>query len=251
MRYEFVNKALMIEYENRRIIVIADLHIGYEEMLNEQGVLIPRRMFQDIIKDLNNVFDNISRGNKGVRENDRKKVEEIVILGDLKHEFGIVNKQEWKETSDILEMLKKRCEKIVIVKGNHDKIIEPIARKNGVDVRDFYVDGEIAFLHGDKMNIEIIDKRIKTIVMGHMHPAVTLKDKYGKSERYKCFLKGIWKGKQIFILPSFFPLVEGTDVFVADNKMGFDFDLSKFDVYAVGEDRVYEFGKREEIEGRD
>ena len=31
-------------------LVIADIHIGYEEALNKQGVLVPRQQFEDMAK---------------------------------------------------------------------------------------------------------------------------------------------------------------------------------------------------------
>ena len=35
-------------FRKRRILAIADLHLGYEEMLNRQGVMMPRFNFKEI-----------------------------------------------------------------------------------------------------------------------------------------------------------------------------------------------------------
>ena len=233
---KIIGKALF--FSEKRILAIADLHIGYENMLNERGVLVPRAQFREMMNDLKKVFDEI--------EKKQEKAKEIVILGDLKHDFGRISKQEWKETLALLDFLKKKCKKIVLIKGNHDAILEPIARQKGIELRDFYIKDDICFMHGHKIFAGCLSKGIKTIVLGHGHPAIVLRDKI-KSERYKCFLAGKWKGKQIIILPSFFPLVEGSDISMDfENGLAFNFNLKNFKVYAIG-DKVYEFGKVKSI----
>lgn len=235
--FKLVDKALLIEQTSKKILVLADLHIGFEEALNKQGIFLPRTMFKEIMKEAEKLF-----GSSG-------KIDEIIILGDLKHEFGKISRQEWQEVLSFLDFLKTKCKKIVLVKGNHDTILEPIIRQREqekIEIKDFYVIDDICFIHGHKMFSECLDKKIKTLVLGHLHPAVTIHDKT-KSERYKCFLVGRWKGKKIIILPSFFPLVEGADVFIEDTNLAFNFNLKKFKVYAVG-DKIYEFGELGEIE---
>jgi metallophosphoesterase superfamily enzyme len=99
-------------------------------------------------------------------------------------------------------------------------------------------------------------------VFGHLHPAIVLNDEY-KSEKYKCFLEGEWKGRRVFVLPSFSSASLGFDLsevdrlnddervsrggrkikgkfFVIDGK-----DLKKFEVvvYNNKENREYRFRK--------
>ncbi|MBU3912609.1 MAG: metallophosphoesterase [Nanoarchaeota archaeon] len=226
--YEMIGKALWFPAE--KILVIADLHIGYEDMLSSVGVFIPKHQFQQTLDELARVVDRIG------------KVKEIVICGDLKHEFGKISNQEWKETLKILDFLQERG-KVVLVRGNHDSILEPIARRRGLKIVESYVVKGILFAHGDK-KVNISDKKIKMIVLGHKHPAITVSDNY-KSEKYKCFLVGKWQGKLVVILPSFFPLVEGSDVSLEDTNLGFELNLKEFDVYVPvsGEENVLKFGK--------
>jgi uncharacterized protein len=231
--FEFIGKALFFPEE--KIMVISDLHIGYEESLSEQGIFVPRRQYEEIMKDIKQVFEKIG------------KVREIIITGDLKHEFGTISSQEWRETREILDFLKTKSEKIVLIKGNHDTILEPIARRGELEIKESYTEGEICFIHGNKMISECLDKRVKMIVMGHRHPAFILSDKY-KKERYKCFLVGKWKDKEVIIMPSFFPFIEGTDIVnIEDNSLFIpEKDLKNFEVYAIG-DKIYKFGKLKEI----
>lgn len=225
--FQFVGKALW--FSSERTLVIADLHMGYEESLNSAGVYLPRTQFKDSMDDLKKVFEKIG------------KVKEIVILGDLKHEFGKILEQEWRETIEVLDFLQEKG-RVALVKGNHDSILEPIARKNGIKVVDFYEKDGIFFMHGHKLFPEALGKEVKTIVLGHRHPAVVISDKY-KSERYKCFLVGKWKGKEVIVLPSFFPFIEGSEISIDEGKFIIpEPSLKNFEAYVVG-DEVYKFGK--------
>jgi len=60
--YEFIDRTLF--FPKKGILVIGDLHIGYEAMLRQSGVLIPERQIKDIIKDLKNIFKEIK--NRGL-----------------------------------------------------------------------------------------------------------------------------------------------------------------------------------------
>lgn len=231
MRYKFIDKALIID----NIFVISDIHVGYEEALNKQGVLIPRHQFEETMQDLKKIFVEL--------ENKKEKIKEIVILGDLKHEFGEISDSEWRDTFKFLEYLFEKCKKIICIKGTHDTILAPILRKfPSVKFLDYYINDNVAFLHGDKDQgfcNPIRDKQIKLIVRGHLHPAITISSG-AKKETYKCFLVGKEKGKEIIILPSFLPIIEGMDV----SGMG---EFFNFKVFVVG-DKVYEFGKVKNIE---
>ena len=85
-----VGKALWIK--KLKILVVADLHIGYEEALAEEGYLLPRTMFKEMSKELKELLEKL-------------KPNLVVINGDLKHEFGQISKQEWFETNTILDII--------------------------------------------------------------------------------------------------------------------------------------------------
>lgn len=236
----FIGKCVLIEddfgeYKRvRRILVLADVHLGYEDSV--MGFPL-RVIFQETFEDLKQVFENVENSNGG-------GVDLVVLLGDVKHYFGGILDQEWRETRKFFDLLKsylKKDGRIVVVKGNHDVILEPLSREMGFELKDFFVLGRYGFFHGDRVFQEISAKGIQVLFCGHLHPAVTLREGV-KSERYKCFLAGKWKGKRVVVLPSFFPLVEGGDIFYHEGNLGFEFDVKKADVFVVGE-KVYEFGK--------
>ena len=212
-------------------LIISDVHIGYEEALNKKGVLIPRFQFREIIGRLEKMISN-------------KIFNKIIINGDVKHEFGTISEQEWRHTLRLIDYLKKYCKEIILIKGNHDKILGPIAKKRNVKVKDYLVVKDTLIIHGDKLNDDILKltKKIKKIIIGHEHPAVGLAEG-SRVETYKCFLKGKWKNKTLIVQPSFNLVTEGTDVLKEALLSPFlKQDLGKFDVYIVS-DKVYEFGK--------
>jgi len=252
MNYKFIDKSVYLEEE--KILVIADLHLGYEQGLQEQGVLIPKTQYKKTIEDLKKIFEEISKIDIGKEKTHNqaardlvinKKIKEIIILGDLKHEFSQASSQEWREVLDLLEFFQEKCEKIIIIRGNHDNYLINIAKNKGSELKDFYILGDKAFIHGNKIFPEILDKKIKRIFLGHMHPAISIA-KNVKKEIYKCFLVGKYKGKEIIILPSFFPLVEGQDLQIEDTNLAIRLNLSGFEVYVVG-DKVYDFGKLRDV----
>lgn len=262
--YRFIGKSAIVD---GKILVIADLHLGYEENLRQKGVFLPKQQYKETIKELEKIFKEIDKkksvnkktidNNKGglINKgsiNNKEKVKEIIILGDLKHEFAGILQQEWREVLDLFDYLKRKMGKggkIIIIKGNHDNYLANIAEKKGVEIKDFYIINNIAFIHGNKIFPEILDLKIKQIFLGHLHPAVSIR-KNVKEEKYKCFLVGKFKDKEIIILPSFFPLVEGQDVNrseIEDTNLAFKPNLSGFEVFIPAEDKVYDFGKLKDV----
>ncbi len=189
-----------------KLLAISDTHIGYEEALNKKGILVPRFSFEEMDARMKKIIEEIQKENT---------IQTILINGDLKHEFGTISDQEWRETLQFLDVLSAAAAESVIVKGNHDTIIGPIARKRRVKLVDWYPVGDILFIHGNVIPADF-EKILKqhqttTIVIGNEHPAITIGTRL-RREKYKCFLKGKYEGKTLIVLPSFNTLAEGTDV---------------------------------------
>ena len=233
-----LNGALLI---NGKILVLSDLHIGYEDIIAGKGVF-PRTQLKDIIEKLNGVFWDLDM--EGI------KIKQIIICGDLKHEFGEISDVEWRETLKLLDYLIDKCKNIVLIKGNHDNILGPIAKKKEIKLKDYYKKGGVCFLHGNKI-YEGCFADCSVVVMGHLHGAISISDKY-KKEKYKCFLKGKWKGKVIYILPSFSDVSFGYDLIRWGDEVGRkgfliieNSKLKKFSaiVYNNKDKKAYNFGK--------
>jgi putative SbcD/Mre11-related phosphoesterase len=242
---EIVHTALWLSTE--KILIINDLHIGYEEALHHKGILVPKFQLQEIIREMKLILSKV-------------KPQKIIINGDLKHEFGTVLQQEWSEVLQFLDFCLQHCNEVIIIKGNHDPIIKPIAEKRGIRVVKEYQTGDTIIIHGD----QLIGTNAKCIIIGHEHPAITLR-KGSKREKYKCFLKGKWKEpgggigeriggrigkrawKELIAVPSFNPLLEGTDVLKEKLLSPFLEQIADFEVYVVGKEDVFCFGKVEEV----
>jgi len=244
-KYRLIGKTVF--FPEQGILAVGDLHLGYEEMLKSQGVIIPFNQVQIVKKELVNIFKNIKENGEELKK--------IILLGDIKHHFSF-QKGEKFEVRKVMDFLKKYLdeENIILIRGNHEKF-ELDKRKH----HDYYIEkteyGNIAFLHGHKSFPELYNKNIKYLVMGHLHPAVLLEDEQGiKKEKYKCHLIGKFKGKRTFILSSFFPFIEGSEIEDMDYEgktppiIPFK-KLREFNVHIIGGSKehntedIYSFGK--------
>jgi len=210
---EIIDLALYLIKE--KTLVISDLHIGLEESLNKRGILIPRFQFNDLINKLKLIFDKV-------------KVDRIIFNGDLKHEFGEISRQEWNNLLNLFDFLNDK--EIIIIKGNHDPILNPIVKKRSLKLVERYDLDNISILHGDK----ILDNLNKIIIIGHEHPAISLK-KGIRSEKYSCFLKGKYKNKILIVMPSFNLMTYGTDILKEKLLSPFLDNLNNFEVFIVEE----------------
>ena len=81
---------LALYLEKQKILILSDFHIGYEEYLNNQGILIPRFQFKEILQRLENIFKN-------------NYCQTIIIkqLDELIDEFGINQVNKWRNLSNL------------------------------------------------------------------------------------------------------------------------------------------------------
>ena len=220
---EIIDAALWLKKE--KILIINDLHLGYEEALHRKGIFVPKFQLEEIIKNMNSIFKKINP-------------KAIIINGDLKHEFGTVLRQEWKEVLKFLDFLLQKKIEIIIIKGNHDPILPFIAEKRGIKVVPEFMIQDTLVVHGDKL----AKTKAKRIIIGHEHPAITLREG-SKWEKYKCFLKGKWKRRELIAVPSFNPLLEGSDILKEQLLSPFLQDIKNFQVYIISKGEIFEFGK--------
>jgi hypothetical protein len=231
----FLSKTLF--FPKQGILVIGDLHLGYDSMIKEQGINLSFDQLEETKKELEIILKRI----KAIYT-----LKKIILLGDMKHHFQF-QKQEISDLKNFLRFLEKYLtkESIILIKGNHDTFT-----LKDYTLKDFYIEDSLAFTHGEISFPELFNnKNIKTIITSHIHPAVLIKDKINvKKEKYKCFLVGKYKKKQLIVLPSFFSIIEGSEI--SEYKKGEKYQqivskekLKSFETYVVGRDNVYPFGK--------
>lgn len=228
MKVKFVGKSLVI---GDKILVVSDLHLGYDGSLRERGYMFPFGSYRKTIDDLDKIFKFLG-----------KKVERIIILGDLKHEIGKVLYEERDEVASFIKYLRKKAREIIIVRGNHDVMLNYLFKDQKIKIVDFFILDKSCFLHGDREIKVMHNKKIEYWIMGHFHPAVVLQEGV-KKEKYKCFLVGKHRGKEVIILPSFFSVNEGSDPRDGGVEIPWSFRLNSFNVKVVSDLEVLDFGK--------
>jgi len=147
--------ALLIEHNNKHYLVIADLHIGFEEKFKASGVRLPTSTESMLGKVSEICIKHI--------------VDEIIILGDLKFTIGRVSTAERKEVPIFLEQL-SRLAKTTIVVGNHDGALPTlIPREVTLHPEPYMVIGNVCLLHGHTL-LPALPSKVSKMVMGHIHP---------------------------------------------------------------------------------
>ncbi|MBI3037112.1 metallophosphoesterase [Candidatus Woesearchaeota archaeon] len=231
---EIADLALYLKNEN--ILVIGDVHLGYEDAMSKQGIFLPRFQFKDTIERLEKIFSSVQPHLKN------EKLEAVVVNGDLKHDFGTISEQEWRDILKFLDFLLQHSEQVILVKGNHDIKLAPIARKRNIVVVENVAINDMFICHGHVVPSSSEFKKSIIVIVGNEHPAVSLRDG-ARTELYKCFLLGKWKGKKMIVMPSFNQVTIGTDILKEKFISPFmQQNLSRFDVFVVG-DKTYHFGK--------
>ncbi|MDP3727920.1 MAG: metallophosphoesterase [bacterium] len=205
-----------------KTLIISDIHIGFEEALNRQGVLIPRVYLREFFERLKKMLDH---------------VDTVVINGDLKHEFAGMSSSEWQGTDELFRILEGK--NVIVIKGNHDPIL-PFVLK--IKILPFLKLGDVLIAHGDAL----LKEEAKIIIIGHEHCAIGLKEGI-RIEKFKCFLKGKYKKSILIAMPSCNLATEGTDVIRSERLSPYlQQNLNQFEVFIVS-DTVYAFGKVKEL----
>ncbi len=215
-------------------LIIADLHLGYENALINEGILIPKFQYRKITNRLEKIFQ---------AANSYCHVKRIVINGDLKHEFGRSSRQEYEETTELINFLKNYACEIVLIRGNHDNFVRTIAENSNVKFCENFVVKNFFILHGDKIpkNFDNLAKN-KVVVIAHEHPCVGLRTSE-RTEKMKCFLKGNFEGKNLIVIPAFNFITEGTDVLQGNLLSPFlKNNIENFEVIGVENFEVFYFG---------
>ncbi len=225
-------------------LVIADLHLGYEEALAQEGVLVPRGHLEGLLERLGNILARLG------------KVRRLVINGDLRHQFGPLSLEELKEAEELLSSLSEheQLEELILIEGNHDlnlNLVALAAKFPKVRARRSLKEGEFLILHGDKHPSEEELAGVELIIIGHEHPAVGLRSEVtGRIEVYKAFLMGTYRGRGLLVQPSFNLLVKGSDItreevispLIDSSKLG------ELEAWLISDEgRIYHFGKVKEL----
>lgn len=161
MKFVEGHGALLLE-KPVKTLAVADLHLGFEEELRSKGIKVPLQS-PKIIQELSNL----------ISQTEAKK---LVVVGDLKHAVPGPSLLEFEIIPRLLKPLKKVCDEIVVVPGNHDgkigKVLHGTAEVK--PAKGFVVEEErVGFTHGHvKPDKSVL--QMDVVVMGHLHPVLKI-----------------------------------------------------------------------------
>ncbi len=167
-------------------VIIADVHIGLEAMMQRTGVYIPS-LLRDVIDSIRGLLERENAGR-------------LVIAGDLKHSFAPMFRERL-ELKEFVDKIKGSVDDIILVRGNHDIEIGWLEYE-GVHITNCLRLHGWTVVHGHRPS------ELRRLVIGHEHPAVTLRDEVGASVKMRAFLVD----EGLVVLPAFSPWAYGNDV---------------------------------------
>jgi putative SbcD/Mre11-related phosphoesterase len=158
--------ALLLRRRGERVVVLGDLHIGWEVTLSQQGIHIPSQTGK-MLQRLRVIIE-------------MEHPSRIIMLGDVKHSVTGAELEEWRDVPDFFEALLKLVPSVQVILGNHDGNLEPLtpSKVEILPSTGLALWNRFGLLHGHAWpSPEILG--CETLILGHLHPAVTLRDALG------------------------------------------------------------------------
>lgn len=229
-----ITKGILIEglslfIKKQNTLIFSDIHIGYEQSLQKQGIFIPIKAYDEMMIKTEKTINKMISG--------KNIIKKIIINGDILHSFSKISLDEKRLLKDFMNMLRSYAE-VSIIRGNHDKSLSFILPD--ITIYTEIILKDILITHGDSINKHSNDKNIKTIIIGHEHPAIAIGNN-ARAEKFKCFLKGAYKGKGLIVMPSSNMIFEGSDVLKEKLLSPYLKNVDNFEIFLI-EDKVYDFG---------
>ncbi len=229
---QIVNISPILWIKSIRALVIADLHLGIESIMAEEGAFSPKKQTQEIIELLSNILSML-------------KPFSLILNGDIKHSFNQPSKIENREVKDLLSALSIRVPTIYVIQGNHDIYINWITRnyENVVLSKELHLDNYY-FTHGDEPLPEFLPSNVKYVIIGHEHPIFQQKVRGLETIKMPCFALGELKNRtaKILVTPAFTPYSSGTPINPTnkDNLLSpillHEVDISSFELFVLSKD---------------
>ncbi|MDG6220693.1 MAG: hypothetical protein QCI38_04510 [Candidatus Thermoplasmatota archaeon] len=196
-----------------KMLVAADLHIGIEREFAESGVTVP---------DQRPVLE------AGILEAARVVgAKRVLLLGDVKHKVPNISFAEERSVPLFMRRLLEDLE-VHVVPGNHDGRLSSLLPKDVVLHPSVgVVFGKTGFFHGHCWPSHGV-MGCKTVVMGHVHPSVELRDEIGTGIVMSCWVRtkfledkgeagkkyAVWP-EELVVMPAMSTLRRGTPVNVS------------------------------------
>jgi len=173
-------------------LIIADLHVGYEASLEDEGFAMPRIQTDEMIT-------------RFMMAVDRFDPTIVMVNGDLKHSFDRNLRAEWKEVDRILDVLEGTA-KPVIIRGNHDNFLATMLARRDIQLKKELIIEDMKISHGHETD----SPWDGVMILAHEHPALRLREATGAAVKIPCFLHDPIEHR--LILPAFSPMAIGSDI---------------------------------------
>ncbi|MHA2202786.1 MAG: hypothetical protein ACW991_03775 [Candidatus Hodarchaeales archaeon] len=184
---------LLRKYNNSKILLVADLHLGFEAEWANKGLeaRIPEWSFK--------IIDELKK------DLEETLADQLIILGDLEHSFihfrsiqknkdGPWVSNKWLREKALFYFLEQVVEieglKVSLIRGNQDTSVVK-SLHNQVEIyleKEASLFNQLGVFHGHM----IPGKRVlfsSEIMLGHVHPAIEVIDELKLRHRYPVFAK--------------------------------------------------------------
>jgi len=195
----------MILQEQKKHLVITDLHIGFENTFSRNKIFLGNN---SSIKQITAAVTKLIL---------KEYVDSLILLGDTKSSIQRITKNEWNDVPYFFEQVKKISD-VTLVPGNHDAGIEKLVPDEitMISSKGIVID-DVLLTHGHSMPSENFSS-VNRIIMGHIHPVFFQDDSLVNGERVWISLKAkkelifpSAKGDiEITVIPSFNPYFYAT-----------------------------------------
>ena len=175
--------AILLQENSDRALVVSDLHLGWERLLSQRGVHVPSqtpKIKNMLLKLINET-----------------KPTQLILLGDIKDAITKVSMEEWKDIPEFFEDIQEKVSETQVILGNHDGNLEPllpeavkIVPASGTRF------GDVGLFHGHAWPApELLECR--SLVTGHVHPTVAIRDPMGLRITRQVFVKAPCNSEQL------------------------------------------------------
>ena len=170
-----------IFWEEKKALIIADLHLGKTGHFRKAGIAVPQAVFKE---DLHRLFALIQH----------YRPEQLIVVGDMFHSKA--NKEidfffRWRADLSYLQ--------IHLIKGNHDILQEDWYEKACIKIttQQSVID-KFCFVH-DINEIKPEELQESYFFSGHIHPGINVKSRSRQSLSFPCY----YFSQQYAVLPAF------------------------------------------------
>ncbi|MHA1199438.1 MAG: metallophosphoesterase [Candidatus Heimdallarchaeaceae archaeon] len=235
---QIVDNQPILLLEDINSLVIADLHLGVEAIMQEDGSFVPHNLTTRIIENLTKYLKDL-------------KPDKLILNGDVKHSFHVPTKIENRDVKKFLKKISSLVPEVHIVKGNHDVFLSwAIQGLDNITLHSpsLSIKGYF-FIHGDKELESIPSEDTDYIIIGHLHPVFESRVNGLQKVRNPTFLLGPLEemSQTLIVMPAFTQYSSGSPIdpnsqshYIVPILREYA-DLNNYELYVLGENDVFHF----------